>query len=407
MGMKFFFADSLDQIDPGFDFEKDEYSPGRRLQRDDVYPHEYFDTPPYDGMLVSRAVLGDRSSKGKYSTAQSMRFKREGAHSFLRYNTALGGAIMGDCGAFSYLRDDAPPYLVPEMVDYYEECGFTHGVSVDHVIVGYTEQSHLSDFVPEDWRRRYSLTLRLAEEFLACCANRGVSFQPIGVAQGWSPESYREASRELTAMGYDYIGIGGMVPLRTSQIHRVLEAVREAAPSYVRLHLFGFTKANRIGEFIKYGIESFDSTSPMIRAFKDSRSNYLLGKEWYCSIRIPSADENPRFKKEILAGRKDQRRLRELERASLTALRLCAEHRLGVEQTLDAVVEYGSEFAAEVPKERYRQVLIERPWERCGCRVCRESGVEVMIFRGSNRNRRRGFHNLWEFYRQLRTVRQW
>ena len=406
VGMKFFFADSLDQIDPGFDFDTEEYSPNRRVQRDDVYAHEYFDTAPYDGILVSRAILGDRSSKGKYSTAQSMRFKRDGARSFLRYNTASGGAVMGDCGAFSYLKDDVPPYSVPEMVEYYEECGFTHGVSVDHVIVGYTDQSHLSDFVPDDWRRRYTLTLRLAEEFLVCCATHGVSFQPIGVAQGWSPESYREASRQLMTMGYDYIGIGGMVPLSTSQIHRVLEAVREAVPHEIRLHLFGFTKANKTGEFMKYGIESFDSTSPMIRAFKDSRSNYLFDNEWYCSIRIPDADENPRFKKEILAGRKDQRRLRELEKASLTALRLYAAHKLGVEQTLDAIVEYGSEFAAEVPEARYRQVLIERPWDRCGCRVCRESGVEVMIFRGSNRNRRRGFHNLWEFYRQLREVRQ-
>ncbi|GAI11815.1 unnamed protein product, partial [marine sediment metagenome] len=56
------FADCLDQIDPGFDFEKDEYSPDRRVQRDDVYPHEYFDAPPYDGILVSRAILGGTKS---------------------------------------------------------------------------------------------------------------------------------------------------------------------------------------------------------------------------------------------------------------------------------------------------------------------------------------------------------
>ena len=90
--MKFIFADSIDQIDPGFNFERDEFSPERRVQRDDVYPHEYFDTPPYDGMLVSRAIIGDRSSKGKYSTPQSMRFKREGARSFLRYNPSSGRA---------------------------------------------------------------------------------------------------------------------------------------------------------------------------------------------------------------------------------------------------------------------------------------------------------------------------
>ncbi|MFC1911518.1 tRNA-guanine transglycosylase DpdA [Chloroflexota bacterium] len=406
MAMKFLFADCLDQIDPGFDFTKDEYSPDRRVQRDDVYPHEYFDIPPYDGILVSRAVLGDGNQDGKYTTAQSMRFKREGARSFLRYNPSRGGAIMGDCGAFSYLKDDVPPYSVPDMVRYYEQCGFTHGVSIDHVILGYSEQHHLPNLIPEEWKRRYALTLRLAEDFLSYCRNHNVTFQPVGVAQGWSPESYRDASRRLVAMGYDYIGIGGMVLLKAPQIHHILEAVREAVSSTVRLHLFGFTKAHSISEFVKYEIESFDSTSPMIRAFKDARSNYLLDREWYTSIRVPSADENRLFKEQILAGKKNQQELRDMEKASLTALRLYADRRIDIEQTLDAVVKYGLEFTAKVPVERYRKVLNDRPWDQCKCRICRDIGIEVIIFRGSNRNRRRGFHNLWEFYRQLRAVRQ-
>ncbi len=44
---------------------------------------------------------------------------------------------MGDCGAFSYVRDDAPPYTPDEVIDFYEECGFDLGISVDHVIFGY------------------------------------------------------------------------------------------------------------------------------------------------------------------------------------------------------------------------------------------------------------------------------
>jgi hypothetical protein len=54
--MKFFFADSHDFIDPGFDFDSEEYTEGRRAQHDDVYPHEYFERAPYDGMLISRAA---------------------------------------------------------------------------------------------------------------------------------------------------------------------------------------------------------------------------------------------------------------------------------------------------------------------------------------------------------------
>lgn len=403
--MKFFFADNLDQIDPSFDFERDEYSHNRQVQRDDVYPHEYFEHPPYDGILVSRAIVGDEHRHGKYTTSQSIRFKREGARAFLRYNLSdSSGYIMGDCGAFTYAKRDTPPFSIPETVEYYAECGFTHGVSIDHVILGYNEQLDSKGGVLENWQKRYDLTLRLAEEFWEYCQKHSAPFQPIGVAQGWSPGSYREAVRQLLNIGYDYIGIGGMVPLKVSQIHHILEAVREVAPSQTQLHLFGFTKADNLTEFVKYGISSFDSTSPMIRAFKDGRRNYLSHHRWYTAIRVPSTDSNPRFKEQILAGIKQQRQLRDLEAASLNALRSYSECKIDIEKALDAVVKYGLEFSQTVRQAEYRETLTDRPWEHCPCRACRESGIEIIIFRGSNRNRRRGFHNLYEFYNQLREL---
>jgi hypothetical protein len=54
----------------------------------------------------------------------------------------------------------------------------------------------------------------------------------------------------------------------------------------------------------------------------------------------------------------------------------------------------------------YAQTLGDRPWERCDCRVCRESGVEALIFRTSNRNKRRGIHNLHVFHTHLSQFRQ-
>ena len=38
----------------------------------------------------------------------------------------------------------------------------------------------------------------------------------------------------------------------------------------------------------------------------------------------------------------------------------------------------------------------------CPCEICRRLGIHVMLFRGAERNRRRGFHNLFVFYRRLR-----
>jgi hypothetical protein len=47
-------------------------------------------------------------------------------------------------------------------------------------------------------------------------------------------------------------------------------------------------------------------------------------------------------------------------------------------------------------------VLAAKPWSSCPCDVCRTLGYHVILFRGAERNRRRGFHNLWVFYRRLR-----
>lgn len=405
--MKFFYADSQDYIDPGYDFREDDFSPDRRVQRDDLYPHEYFETAPYDGLLVSRAIVGDERWRGKYSTAQALRFRREGARAFLRYGgDPVARPIIGDCGAFSYVKEAAPPYTVDEMIDYYVECGFTHGVSIDHVILGHEEQNSLPGQVPEDWQYRWQLTLDLAEAFRSSWERRGAPFVPLGVAQGWSPPSYAEAARRLADMGYDYIALGGMAPLQIGQIIRILDAVRGVVPDAVRLHLFGFMKSDHIERLLPYRVESFDTTSPMLRSFKDARRNYMGPRRWYTAVRVPSADENRVFKQDVLAGLRVQHELRDMEAKALAVLRRYADGAATLDETLAPVVTYGEAFKPQVPTGAYRETLADRAWESCPCRVCREVGIEVMIFRGSNRNKRRGFHNLWEFHRQLRAVRR-
>lgn len=51
--------------------------------------------------------------------------------------------------------------------------------------------------------------------------------------------------------------------------------------------------------------------------------------------------------------------------------------------------------------EGYLETLEARPWEDCNCPICEELGIEVAIFRGNNRNRRRGFHNTRRFYNEF------
>lgn len=52
-------------------------------------------------------------------------------------------------------------------------------------------------------------------------------------------------------------------------------------------------------------------------------------------------------------------------------------------------------------RDGYRTLLTDRPWEECDCTVCQDLGIDVAIFRGNNRNRRRGFHNTHRFNEQF------
>jgi hypothetical protein len=75
---------------------------------------------------------------------------------------------------------------------------------------------------------------------------------------------------------------------------------------------------------------------------------------------------------------------------------------VSVDAVLNALDEYE---AVHSPHKSFavtnRQTLEARPWKECPCDVCRHLGINVVLFRGAERNRRRGFHNLWVFYRHV------
>lgn len=412
--MKFIYADSLDVVDPGYDFIADRHSPGRKPYWDDVYPHQLFARPPYDGMLVSRAIVGGHATTGKYSEAQAMRFRRSGARAFLRLDSDELSSlpIFGDCGAFSYHKEDVPPYSSEEMVAFYDDGGFTHGCSVDHIIFQHDEAVAGLDGGDPESRRRFELTLDNAETFLKAAGSMRGAFVPIGVVQGWSPASMAEAARKLVAMGYDYLALGGTVPLKTPQVKACVAAVREAIPASVRLHLLGFARADEIAGFKQFNITSFDTASPMIRSFKDANKNYYLARpsgelDYYTAIRVPQALENSKLLGLVRQGALGQEELVRLERDALAALRSFDRDQASLDETLAAVLAYATPATLGAPlerlpgsntvrslEERYRRSLGDRPWRQCGCEICSALGIEVMIFRASNRNKRRGIHNM-------------
>jgi hypothetical protein len=50
----------------------------------------------------------------------------------------------------------------------------------------------------------------------------------------------------------------------------------------------------------------------------------------------------------------------------------------------------------------YIATLRDKPWHECDCSLCKALGVNIVIFRGNDRNRRRGFHNVYVFSKLLR-----
>ena len=278
--MKYFFPDSQDFVDPSFNFEDETRSQHRVRQRDDLYPHEVFESAPYDGILVSKSIVDRGPAKtAKYTLAQRRRLFNEGVRKFFRLDQ-LEQPIetMGDCGAFSYIREEEPVWSVDEVIEFYELCGYDYGISVDHVIKDYKpawdEASTLPGFEHPGAKQiaRQQLTLELAGEFLA--KSKSCVFSPIGVAQGWSPRSYTAGVSSLQKMGFRTIALGGMVTLRTPQIIEVLAAVSEVRAADTSFHLLGVTRLDRMSEFESFGVRSFDSTSPLMQALKDAKDNY-------------------------------------------------------------------------------------------------------------------------------------
>lgn len=404
--MRFYFPDSQDQIDPSFDFVLEERSPFRIRQRDDLYAHEILIPVPYSGMLVSKAMVdGIDGAAGRYSAQQRQRLYRMGIREFFRLDSAPGDRIdtMGDCGAFTYVREDEPPYSIDDVIDFYEGCGFDSGLSLDHVILGFELDAPLSDdLLPPEWTHRRDLTLRLAGQFLRRHGERRCSFEPVGVAQGWSPESYAHSVRVLQEVGYDRIALGGLVAQKSHEILAVLKAIDSVRECATRIHLLGVTRCEHIPEFASYGVTSFDSTSPFRQAFTDDRDNYYADDRTYLALRIPQVDGNRKLQRRIRAGEVDGRLARRLELDALRVLRAFDAGEASVDEAVAVLRAYEQVYDEKRDRSlAYRDVLESSPWKSCDCAVCVAASIDVMIFRGTERNKRRGFHNLHVFARRL------
>ncbi|MGG6380639.1 tRNA-guanine transglycosylase DpdA [Paenarthrobacter sp. NEAU-H11] len=391
--MKFYFPDSQDLVSPTYDFHHDEYSPLRVRQRDDLYAHEILDTPPYSGLLVSKSIVdGAMKGAGKYTSAQRARLYRLGVERFFRL--PKGVESLGDNGAFNYVDELVPPVTVEETLDFYIGCGFDAGVSVDHIIFGYDPLASLDDVDPA-WAERRRITLRLAEEFITRVSEQNLNLQPVGAAQGWSPASFADSVEQLQKMGYQRIALGGMVPLKTKDILDCLQEIDNVRLPGTELHLLGVTRVESMDLFSDFGVTSFDSTSAFRQAFMDDRNNFHTENDAFIALRVPQVDGNPALKRAILAGRVSQKDAIAQERVCLRVLREFDGSAGAIERAIAELDAY--ETICQVNRSHqaeYERTLTAAPWNACECSLCKTLGIEIAIFRGTERNKRRGFHNM-------------
>ena len=387
--ISYFIPEWDDQVDPDFDFADDEHSGGSGDWSNQVYAHQMYPEPNYDGILISK-VVAEKSKK------KAARINQMGVHRFLRIPRQM--PVMGDCGAFGYIMEDKPPYTTEEILDYYTRLDFDLGVSVDHLIVAATE--HQKKF-------RYDLTIANAESFLKEHRKRKLTWTPMGAVQGWDPASYAKAAKQVVDMGYDYLAIGGLVRTPTPEIVRMLDKVREVVPRSVRIHLFGLARLGGLKLFEKYGVTSVDSASYLRRAWTGTDHNYLSDRgEFVSAIRIPEAGKSFRAKRMVSEGRASTAKVERLESACLQAMIDFDAGRISVAKTLDTLEEYDRLITPDRPSTRHllEKTLQDAPWKRCQCAICKKDGVQVIIFRGNNRNRRRGFHNIYMFYHYFQRI---
>jgi hypothetical protein len=399
--VKFFLPDWDDRgVDPGYDFATDRSTYRRDPATDDVYAHESFgDEPCYDGILISRSALPEAGAKRR-------RIDEIGLRRVLRLPPSYG--LLGDCGAFGYVNQPEPIYETHEVLQFYQRVGVDYGVSIDHIIF---------PAFPEQKQFRYDLTIRNALEFLRLHRLAGLPFTPVGAVQGWDEDSYRKAARLLVDAGYDMLAIGGLVRTTTATILGIVSAVVEEVGPGTRLHLLGVARDALTPKLAELGIFSFDSASPIRTAWTSATKNYLLGSDSYTAIRIPFVDPDVNGTRgDNILTRTSERttysELKRMERAALTSVQAYGRHQATLDDALDAVARYDvfqtrrldGPSSRDSRLERYRRTLRDRPWERCQCRICMELGIDVLIFRGNNRNRRRGFHNVRDFYARLRVL---
>jgi len=118
-----------------------------------------------------------------------------------------------------------------------------------------------------DARRRFNEVA--AFEFIECVDMMPRGVVPMGVVHGIDCDERLRRARELYALGYRALAIGGVAGRASSHRQHILamvEAVRQAVPD-VWLHVLGISAPSFVCEWRRLGVDSFDGASHFKQAF--------------------------------------------------------------------------------------------------------------------------------------------
>ena len=406
----YFLPDWDDLLDPDFNFEQDAFSAKTRVERGDKHCCVLMQPEQMcDGVLVSLAQNG--TSKGPL---RRLHGTEPGALSPLPLRSQFGLSttqyLFGDCGAFSYVNEDLPTISVEQAVALYELYGFDFGASVDHIPVKTIKRNEGKILLSEGQRQeRVDLTRENAKAFIEAANRRKAVFNPVGTIQALNADQYAQCVRDYFDLGYRHIALGGLVPLRDNEIESVVRAVVSTADDLKErpwIHLFGVFRPELQDLFQELKIDSFDSATYFRKAWLRSTQNYL-GKNgrWYAALRVPMTNDG-RTRKRLMDADADIGELEKEERRVLELLCQYDNEQSTIGEVLEAILSYDQHLArsseTQSMRGQYRRTLQDRPWRMCECPFCKEIGIHMLIFRGANRNKRRGAHNTLMLYGNTR-----
>jgi len=341
-------------------YKSDRYSYGARIWH-------LYSPPPVDGVLVSVSTI--RGGKLR-------RMVERGAKELLRM--PRGMPLYGDCGAWQYRYLDDPPHRVEEVLELYERLGVDYGVTVDHIALF------------GDPGRRMGLTFRNAVEALELWRKRGYGYELLAAVQGVEVEDYTTMFKDLYARGFRAFAVGGLAKRSTEFVGRLtsklLQLVKELRDVQL-LHFLGVTRTrlvpllNELEDYV--ATVSFDNATFLRMAWSRAVGNYVLPDgRVYTAIRVQEGGERV-----------------------LKLLRDYDAGAVGLGEVVEVLKEYTARTGDSEYLPYYVATLRDSPWRECTCPVCRSLGVDVLVFRGNDRNRRRGFHNVYVFSKLLRSRR--